>query len=220
MYWPGTGTDVIRCLHSVPMTTPPPPTTGLIAVYRTLPARLVGWSIAGATLVGGFLTVRAEAAIGGSVLVPLAVSVAIIAVAWVLLLRPLVELHGDRVVQRNLLRDVEVPFGRLAEVRHDWALELVDTAGRTHSSWAVPKQREFSARRASDDFAETTARRRARPGTTAIVVADDVQRAWQRWRLAGGVAEDGAPAHHRWAWSALLPLATSLVCLVLALLLS
>lgn len=191
--------------------------TGLVAVYRTLPARLVGWSIAGAVVLGGFLTVRAEAELGRSVLVPLAVSVALLVLVWVVLLRPLVELHTDRVVLRNLVRDVEVPFDRLGDVGHQWALELIDTSGRTHSSWAVPKQREYSARRMSDDFAETTARKRARPGTTAMVVADDVQRAWQKWRHTGGVAEPDATAHQRWAWSALAPLGAALVALALAL---
>lgn len=194
--------------------------SGLQGVYRTLPARIVGWALVGAVLVGGLLTVQAEVELGRSVLLPLAVCATVLSVVWVVLLRPLVELHTDKVVLRNLVRDVEVPFAALAEVGHQWALELTDTAGRRHSAWAVPKQREYSARRRSDDFAETTARRRGRPGTTALVVADDVQRVWQRWRLGGepGVGAGSDPVvSQRWALSALAPLGLSLAFLLLVL---
>ncbi|MCE0486430.1 hypothetical protein [Ornithinimicrobium sediminis] len=190
-----------------------------IAVYRTLPARIIGWGMALGVIGIGFVVVRTEAQLGRPVLPPVAIALTILAVVWVVLLRPHVELRRDGVTHRNLLTDTDVPFSRLQEVGHQWALELTDTAGRRHSAWAVPKQREFSARRRFDDFAETTSRRRGRPGTTAIVVADDVQREWQRWRLEGGVVEPDAPARRQWAWSALGPLGGAAVLLLLALLL-
>jgi hypothetical protein len=191
----------------------------VVAVYRTLPARIIGWGMVLGVLGIGFVVVRTEVLSGRSVLVPVAIVVSLVSLVWVVLLRPDVELRTDGVVHRNLLSDTLVPFSRLQEVGHRWALELVDTAGRKHSSWAVPKQREFSARRRFDDFAETTARRRARPGTTAIAVADDVQREWQRWRLAGGRTEEGEPATRTWAWAAVVPLVVSAALLVLAVLL-
>lgn len=192
-----------------------PPTT--VAVYRTLPARLVGWGMVLGVLGIGFVVVRTEVLLGRPVLLPVAIVLCLLSLVWVVLLRPDVELRTDGVLHRNLVTDTEVPFSRLQDVGHQWALELTDTSGHKHSSWAVPKQREFSARRRFDDFAETTARKRARPGTTAIAVADDVHREWQRWKLAGGRVEPDAPALRRWAWPALVPMGVSLALLVLAL---
>lgn len=188
----------------------------LLAVYRTLPARIVGWAMVTGALAFGFAVVQTELQREGTVLVPLAVVVLVVAVVWAVLLRPHVELRADGVTQRNIVTDTEVPFSRLAEVGQQWALELTDTSGRRHSAWAVPKQREFSARRRFDDFAETTSRRRARPGITAAVVADDVQRAWHRWKLAGGHVEQDRAAHRQWAWSSLAPVLAALLLLGLA----
>ncbi len=153
---------------------------------------------------------------GRGVLFPLAAVCFVVAVIWVFLLRPAVELRSESVTQRNILKDITVPFTRLSDISYQWSLELTDTAGRKHSSWAVPKQREFSARRAFDNFGETTARRKSRPGTTAQVVAGDVQREYQRWLLDGGKLADDAPAHERWALAAVFPLILSSAFLVLA----
>lgn len=191
----------------------------MLGVYRTLPSRIVGWAMVGGALVFGFTLVRAEDQLGRSVLLPVAVVLTLVSVVWAVLLRPRVELRADGVTHHNVVTDTEVPFSRLTEVGHQWALELTDTSGRRHSSWAVPKQREFSARRRFDEFGETTSRRRARPGTTAIVVADDVQRAWQRWKHDGGQVEPDTAATRQWAWSCLVPLLVSLALLALAVLL-
>ncbi len=191
----------------------------MLGVYRTLPARIVGWLMVGGAMLFGFTVIRTEAQLGRSVLLPMAVVLVVVSVVWAVLLRPHVELRADGVTNRNVVTDTHVPFSRLAEVGHQWALELIDTSGHRHSSWAVPKQREFSARRRFDDFAETTSRRRGRPGTTAMVVADDVQRAWQRWKLGGGHVEPDMPAARRWAWSSVLPLVLSLALLTVAVLL-
>ncbi|HKJ12640.1 MAG TPA: hypothetical protein VJ976_09690 [Ornithinimicrobium sp.] len=190
--------------------------TALLGVYRTLPARLLGWTVVSTASLVGFVVVRGELSLGRNVLFPVAVVLFVIALVWVLLLRPRVELRADSVTQRNILRDVVVPFERLAAVGSRWALELTDTTGRTYSSWAVPKQREFSARRAFDDFAETTSRARARPGTTAQVVAGDTERAFQRWQMGGGAPQPQARADLQWAPAAVVPLAASTALLALA----
>lgn len=191
----------------------------MLGVYRTLPSRIVGWVMVGGAVVFGFTVLNAEASLDRSALFPVAVVLTVVSVVWAVLLRPHVELRADGVTHRNIVTDTEVPFSRLAEVGHQWALELTDTSGQRHSSWAVPKQREFSARRRFDDFGETTSRRRGRPGTTAMVVADDVQRAWQRWKHAGGTVEADQPATRQWAWSAVIPLLVSLALLAVAILL-
>ena len=189
----------------------------------------------------GYIVIRGELALGRDVYFPVASLCFVIVIAWIFLLRPSVELRSESVTQRNILRDTTVPFPRLQEVTHQWALELVDTAGRKHSSWAIPKQREFSVRRGFDDFAETTARKKAKPGTTAQSVAGDVLREHQRWLLKGGtlgttssktatgaetatdadvdVTAGGGPRageRARWAISAVAPLVLSIVALVVA----
>ncbi|MGB7448899.1 MAG: hypothetical protein WA892_07190 [Ornithinimicrobium sp.] len=188
----------------------------LLGVYRTLPARLLGWAIVVTASLVGFVVIRGELSLGRNVLFPVAALGFVVTVVWVLLLRPRVELRTESVTQRNILRDVVIPFERLAEIGSRWALELTDTAGRTYSSWAVPKQREFSARRAFDDFSEATTRRSARPGITAKVVAGDTHRAFQRWQMDGGTAQPGARALRTWALSAVAPLAASCALLALA----
>ncbi len=137
----------------------------------------------------GYIVIRGELALGRDVFFPVTSLVFVIVIAWIFLLRPNVELRSESVTQRNILRDTVVPFSRLQDVTYQWALELIDTGGRKHSSWAIPKQREFSARRSFDDFAETTARKKAKPGPTAQAVAGDVLREHQRWLLNGGRRE-------------------------------
>lgn len=191
----------------------------ILEVYRTLPARILGWSMVVVVGIVGVVIVRSEYLLGADILVPSAGILCVIALVWVLLLRPAVELRSASVVSRNILRDTVVPFARLGEVTYQWSLELTDTSGRTWSSWAVPKQREFSARRSFDDFGETT-RRKSRPGTTAQSVAGDVEREHQRWLLAGGTLLPDAPAHTSWAPQAVAPLLSALTFLLLAIALS
>ncbi len=216
----------------------------LIAIYRTLPARVIGWAMIVAVGAVGYIVIRGELALGRDVFFAVASLCFVIVVAWIFLLRPSVELRSESVTQRNILRDTVVPFCRLQNVTYQWALELIDTGGRKHSSWAIPKQREFSLRRGFDNFAETTARKKAKPGPTAQAVAGDVLREHQRWLLDGGKldtststststelgtgtgtgneGETGAGAgsvsgeRARWAVSAVAPLGLSVLALVIA----
>ncbi len=204
----------------------------LTAVYRTLPARIIGWAMIVAVGAVGYIVIRGELALGRGIFFPVASLCFVVVIAWIFLLRPSVELRSESVTQRNILRDTVVPFSRLEDVRYEWALELIDTGGRKHSSWAIPKQREFSARRSFDSFAETTARKKAKPGPTAQAVAGDVLREHQRWLLNGGkldvsTATTSSPgmdaeAHGhvgeraRWALSAVAPLGISVVVLAIA----
>lgn len=164
----------------------------------------------------GYTVVSSELSLGRGVLFPVSAVCFVAVLIWILLLRPSVELRSESVTQRNILKDTTVPFSRLSDITYEWSLELTDTAGRRHSSWAVPKQREFSARRAFDNFSETTARRKARPGTTAQTVAGDVQREYQRWLLDGGALAADAQAEPQWALAAVLPLVLSFGLLVVS----
>ncbi|MFB9731129.1 hypothetical protein [Ornithinimicrobium kibberense] len=205
-----------------------------LRVYRTMPARLMGWVlVVGAGVLAALTVVDVVAGHRAGLLPPVALVVGLGALGWVLFLRPSVRLHEDGVVLGNLVTDTTVPFAAVEEVTHQWALELVDRQGRRHSAWAVPVKRERVRRQAVDDFAETTVRRRGDAGTTAQGVADEVQRALQRWRLDGGeLAPDGggdlapggkdpvppvAPVQ-RPAWGAVVVLAVAVALVVLALL--
>lgn len=185
-------------------------------VFRTLPARVFGWSLVVATVVLAVLLVRGEQERELDILTPIAVTGFVVAVVWVGLLRPCVVLRDDGVVLRNLLTDTTVPFSRLQDVGREWALELVDGTGRKHSAWAVPVRRDFRPRGNVDRYAEATTRGKAREAVHADVVAGHVEHRWQRWKLEGGVFEPDRPAVKEWAWGALAPLLGAAVLVVAA----
>lgn len=200
-----------------------PALTGeVIADYRTLPARIIGWSmVAGAVVLATLTVIDVSMGRDEGLLFPVALICGIAALSWALFLRPRVRLRTDGVELDNVVTDTVVPFGAVEEVTHRWALELHDGEGRRHSAWAVPVRRERSRRGALDDFAETT-RRRGSAGTTAQGVADEVQRALQRWRLDGGqLGEQDASrtrAVQTVSWPAVTVLSVAVVLSVLAVL--
>lgn len=198
------------------------PSGDLVRVYRTLPARVVGWAMVAVAGVFAALTVMdLFSGAHRGLAWPVAMVVALAGLAWVLFLRPHVQLRTDGVVLANLLSDVRVPFAAVEKVTDRWALELHDHEGRRHSAWAVPVRREWVRRRAVDDFAEAT-RHRGSAGTTAQGVADQVHRTLQRWRLDGGEAraheQGGAVVTRSTAWSAVVVLVAAVTLLVVALL--
>lgn len=160
-----------------------------VGVYRTTPARVIGWTmVLGAAVLAGLTildTVRGREA---GLLFPLALVVGVAVGAWVLFLRPHVRLYTDGVVLANVISDIAVPFAAIEDVTTQWALELHDHQGRRHSSWAVPVRRERFRRQQVESFAETT-RQRGSGGMSAQGVADQVHRTWQRWKLDGGELE-------------------------------
>jgi len=165
----------------------------LIGVYRTLPARVIGWVMLLAAAGLGMLTVLDVVAgrhVGAGLAWPIALVVGVAAAAWVLFLRPHVRLFSDGAVLANVVTDTIVPFTAVDEVTFEWAFEVRDTSGRRHSAWAIPVQRNRVRLRKVDDFAQTT-RRRGSGGATAQGVADEAQRALQRFRLDGGELRDG-----------------------------
>lgn len=205
------------------MDDPTSPLTGdRVRVYRTVPARVLGWTmVAGAGVLTVLTVLDLVTGTHRGLAWPVALVVAVAAAAWALFLRPHVELRTDGVVLANIVTDTSVPFAVVEEVTDRWALELRTGDGRRYSSWAVPVRREWVRRTRIDDFAETT-RRRGSAGVTAQGVADEVHRALQRWRLDGGeLPEAGrAPAvvTQRVSWSSAAVLALAAGLLVLAML--
>ncbi|WP_153396598.1 hypothetical protein [Ornithinicoccus halotolerans] len=197
----------------------PAPRPELPRSYRTLPTQVIGWLLVPSTLVVGGLTAQAEGARGAGALVPLVVAACVLAVTWVVLLRPTARLEAGGVLLRNLVTDVWVPFERLAEVRHQWALELVDEEGTTHSAWAVPVRRHLRPpkERDLDSFADATRRTRSGRGTHAEAVAGDVETAWRQWRRESAPRADVA-VEKRWSPAALAPLGVATVLVLFALL--
>ncbi|WP_151526193.1 hypothetical protein [Serinicoccus kebangsaanensis] len=194
----------------------------VIAVYRTLPARILGWlMVAGAGVLAALTVWDVGSGQREGILGAVALVLGLAAVAWALFLRPHVVLREDGVLLANIVADTVVPFAAVDEITHQWALELHDTDGQRHSAWAVPAKRERTPHRSVDDFAETTTRR-GDGGHTAQSVADQAQRALQRWRLDGGqLAADGRGAAVRTdlAWPAIAVLALAVAVAVLAILL-
>ena len=205
------------------MSLPQPTSTDApLHVYRTGPARVVGWGMVAAALVLSALTVR-DLLTGRehTLIPPLALIVGVAAAGWVLFLRPRAALFEDRVELTNLVTDTVVPFAVVEEVTHQWALELHDKEGHRHSAWAVPVRREMTRRRTVDDFAETT-RRRGSAGMTAQGAADEVLRQISRWKLAGGESPAASPTEPQVrttvAWPAVAVLGVAVVLAVAAIL--
>lgn len=196
----------------------------VIDTYRTLPARILGWGmVAGAAVLAALtlwdlLNGHRTGLIGA-----VALFVGLAAAAWVLFLRPHVQLREDGVLLANIVSDTVVPFAAVEEITHQWAFELHDRQGRRHSSWAIPVKRERVRRREIEDFAETT-RQRGSAGATAQGVADEAQRALHRWRLDGGEVgraegEGHAQVRQQLSWPAVGVLGAAVALAVLAILL-
>lgn len=56
---------------------------------------------------------------------------------WLFLVRPSATIHAEGVRLANPLRNVDVTWPAIDEVRSKWALELV-CAGRKYTAWAIP----------------------------------------------------------------------------------
>lgn len=188
----------------------------VVRTYRTLPSQLFGW-----LLVAGAVALATMLALGEherrlDALTPIAVGTVVVAVVWVTLLRPSLTLRTDGVLLRNLLTDTDVPFEQLAEVSHVWAVELIDTSGRKHSSWAVPVRRDLRPKGNVDRYAESTTRGKAHQGIHAEVVAGHVRDTWQAWQRQGGTIRPEAPVSPRPSVAAVAPLAGAVLLAVLA----
>lgn len=169
--------------HPEQMPISAPRTSGEVeSTFRTLPSLVLGWVvIAGGALIAisfAFTGLNEEA------LTPVALCLVFTAGSWIALVRPSVVLKSDGVLLRNLVTDVDVPFTHLSAVGSKWALELVDTGGTTHSSWAIPARKGIRSQLRDDKDAAID--RSGQLGNNAAAVAGVIADRWDDWREAGG----------------------------------
>jgi hypothetical protein len=145
-------------------------------------------------------------------------------------LRPAVLSGQDRMVVRNPLRTITVPWAAVEGLRSGYSAELT-TGGRTYQMWAVPvslRQRKKAQRREliSTAAADPRAARAGglnRPARGAVLGAPDPTRAWSdqvvdllREQAETNAVRPGAKgeATVAWCWWVIAPAAVGLVALV------
>ena len=101
---------------------------------RSSIAVAIGWALV--TLAWSWFAVRDGGAPGLARQAPQIVLAA--TGVYAVLVRPAVGVTPTGVTLRNVVRDVEVPWAALAEVRTRYALALVTTDGRRFTAWAAP----------------------------------------------------------------------------------
>lgn len=116
------------------MPTARPTTTGRVFRPRSSSAAAIGWVLV--TLAWAWFAMRDG---GGPGLARQAPGMVLAATGvYGVLVRPTVSVSPAGVTLRNVVRDVEVPWAALAEVRTRFALTLVTTDGRRFAAWAAP----------------------------------------------------------------------------------
>lgn len=137
---------------------------------------------------------------------------------YVFCIRPIVAVGKDGVYLRNVVRNVWVPWGALAEISTQYALTLTMRDGARTQAWAAPAPSRFSAARATpsdlasigwddDDPPPASASLRADSGAAAVVV----RRAWAAAQQDDRLGSE--PAQTTWAWG---PIAALVVTLALS----
>jgi hypothetical protein len=104
------------------------------------------------------------------------------AIGWAAFWLPVLDVDADRLVVRNPLRTIEVPWGALSGVLVDWQLTLVASSRRVRV-WALPHQRPRRSYMRGGDVS---------PGTTTTELARD--RIDEELTMRRGDAAPPAPA--------------------------
>ena len=108
--------------------------------------------------------------------------------AYGVLVRPAVAIGPTGITLRNVVRDVDVPWAALAEVRTRFALTLVTTDGRRFTAWAAPASGRHTDTRLTRrelgaigwDPADDLPTASASPESSSGAVAAWVRREWSR----------------------------------------
>lgn len=153
-------------------------------------------------------------------------------IVWVVSLRPRLRADSDRVLLRNPLRDVDIPWGAVTAVEARDTVRVITDEKRYHS-WVghVPNRRRATYTRANvrarAAVLESDTRGRgfstedpqgsgsATPRTTTDYMVERLNDMWQRFRRPSQDAGH-TEARVRWSWTAVGALAVPLVLVVLS----
>lgn len=201
-----------------------------LGTYTTRATRVVGWGLLGALALTAVLA-SVRLGVEPGLLAWLAL---LAAVVWVGILRPRVEADHTGVHVRNLLRDHTVPWPLVASFGERWALEVFTPDARRISSWAIPTRRDIrgamrarrdlirAERRGAAGAPPSLAQERERfPRVDAASVKESLELAQLEWKRGDYGHPPAAPAGETervstsWPWQAWVPLAVSVVAVVL-----
>ncbi|PYC77580.1 hypothetical protein C7C46_18260 [Streptomyces tateyamensis] len=145
-------------------------------------------------------------------------------------LRPAVLAGRDRMVVRNPLRTITVPWAALEGLRSGYSAELT-TGGRTYQVWAVPvslRQRKKAMRRdamsaGAGDPRAARVGAVSRAGRNSVLGAPDPTRAWsdqvvdflrERAEINASLPTAQGETQVRWCWPVIVPAVAGLVALI------
>ncbi|AZI57449.1 hypothetical protein EH165_04010 [Nakamurella antarctica] len=141
--------------------------------------------------------------------------------------RPCVIVGSEKVLLRNIIRDVEVPFSQLEAVHTQYALTLLTTQGQKFVAWAAPAASRYSTARTTESDVKTigwdeqsdgpvpaSASLRSDSGSAAAIVR-------RNWRVARAALVEIGPTPGKvvisWSAPVLVSLAATLLASVVVL---
>ncbi|NHN56526.1 PH domain-containing protein [Calidifontibacter sp. DB0510] len=191
-------------------------------VFRQRGALITGWLLIAVLVLFVGLSVFADHNLGAAL--PL---IAGAGIAWVVLVRPAVELAPDGVLLRNLVRDVLISWPAVSMLEERWNLKVVTPDDRAFGSWAVSAQRPKGrmAGSAAGGLGPRVLPTTSAPGAAGEVVAEHraasagavasairaAKEDYERAVSSGGIPEQEARAVRRPAVAPLVVLALAVV---------
>lgn len=114
----------------------------MITRYRLGETLVIGWALIGISLVILYAFVR-----GGVPDSWLLVAILIGLLAWLIAIRPAVQVHEHALVIQNIFRKHEIPWVAIADISATLLLTVVTEDGRKISAWAISSSGRSRMRR-------------------------------------------------------------------------